>query len=62
MAWRRRPALYREPRPLPPARRVRPPSRLTRYEREVLIALTLAAAWGAALVGVFWLLTRCGGP
>lgn len=62
MAWRRRPALYRAPRPLPPARRDRPPSRLTRHERETLIALTLAAVWGAVLVGVFWWLTRWGGP
>jgi ferric-dicitrate binding protein FerR (iron transport regulator) len=62
MGWRRRPALYRAPRPLPPARRDRPPSRLTRRERETLFALAWTALYAAALVALFWWLTRWGGP
>ena len=63
MAWRRRrPALYREPRPLPPARRARPPSRLTRRDRETLIALGLTAVYAAAFVALLWWLVRWGGP
>lgn len=62
MAWRRRPALDRTPRPRPPARQIRPPSRLTRYERETLVALGMTAAYAAALVALLWWLVRWGGP